>query len=323
VNLGILIDKAQELADRKDTNWDARCKNWLNEGVEQWARKLPWPTLKQIEDFTFNSREPTARILTLPQYVDKILRVADDTNNRVLRPMANPDLDFPLTHLDNTAGAAFSFRELGLVAVHDQPAAASVLRVQSTVSDVLTVYVAGIALDTAASGTPDARFPAHEELVVGDSSIVSSTRLFVRVDTIGKSKEVALGDILVSTAADGQLARVYRDDFQPKYRQIELLSAPIGGTVFQIEYLLKAPRMRESNDFAPPAIDSTYLIWYCASMIHTAQGNVQEAAIAFARAEAILEREATFEKNAGDQDYRAFPEQAYWSGEDQYVWPIP
>lgn len=321
MKLSDIVDRAQELADRKDTKWDARCRRWTNEAIEQWALKLPWPTLKRSEDFTFDSREATGRILTLPQYVLKVLTVADDTNNRVVRRGENPDLDFPLKHLDNSATAALFFRELGFAAVHDQPAAAAALRAQSTVSDAVTIYVAGLAQDTAASGTPDQTYQARESIITSGSSITAGSTLFVRVDTIGKDSDSSNGDVLISTAADGQLARIYQDDDMSRYRQLEFLGAPTAGTVFQIEYLLKPHPLRASNDFPPPAVDIDYIIWYVTSMIHRAQGNVEEAEVFLARAEGILERNASFEKNAGDQDYRAFPESLYWANEDQYTWP--
>lgn len=320
MKLAELIDRAQELADRKDTSWDSRCRVWVNEAIGQWARQVPWPSLRRIEDFTFNSRENTGRRLTLPQYADKVLRVADDTNNLVLRAGANPDLDFPNKHLDNTAGAALFYRELGIVAVHDQPSVAAVLSVRPTVSEVLTVYVGGTAQDTTASGTPDEFYQAHEEIATTGSDAVAGTTLFVRVDTLGKSVENTAGDILVTTAADGQISRIYSDDWQPRYRQLELIGAPTDGTVFQVEYLLKPPRLQTSNDFAPCAVDPDYIIWYTAAQIKRAQGDIQDAELLRQRADRILEREASFEKNAGDQDYRSYPEPLYWASEDQYTW---
>jgi hypothetical protein len=322
MNLGTIIDRAQELADRKDTTWDGRCTRWANEAIRRWAHRLPWPTLRQFQDFTFNSREATGRILTLPQYVDKVLRIADDTNNRVLRPGGSPDLDFPNQHLDNTAGPADFFREIGITALHDQPDSAAQIQVQSTVSDVVSVYVAGVALDTAASGTPDELYQVHEIVAIGGSDVNTSTNLFVRVDTIGKTVDESLGDVLISTSADGQLGRLYQDDFQTKYRQLELTPAPTDGTVFQVEYLLKPQKLRNASDLPPPAVDIDFIIWYVAHMIQRTQGNVQEAEVFLANAEQkILESDATFEKNAGDQDYRAFPESLYWNNESQYTWP--
>lgn len=321
MKLGTLIDRGQELADRKDTSWDGRCTRFVNEAIKQWSTKLPWPTLQRAEDFTFNSRESTGRVLTLPQYVQKVLRVADDTNNVVLRPGNSPDLDFPNKHLDNAAGAALFYRELGFAALHKQPASAAAIRVQSTASDAATIYVSGLALDTSASGTPDELYLTREEIITSGSSITSGSKLFVRVDTIGKDVDSSNSDILVSTAADGQLARLCQDDEQTRYRQLELLNGPPDGTIFQIEYLLKPHPLRATNDHAPPAVDPDYIIWYVASMIHRAQGNIQEAEVLLARANEILEREATFEKNAGDQDFRSFPEPLYWAGENQYAWP--
>jgi hypothetical protein len=321
LNLDALIDRAQELADRKDRDWDSRCRRWLNEGVREWSRKLPWPTLRRTEDFTFLSRDTTGRLLTLPQRVDKVLRVADDSNNLVLLPGNNPDKDLPEQHLNNTAGTAVMWREVGIAAVTRQPSVAAVLNMQTAQSDLFTAYVAGSALDTAASGTPDGIYQAHEEVSISSSGVHSTSALFVSIDTIGKNKESSNGDVVFSTAADGQLSRLYRDDYRARYRQLELTPAPSDGTVYQVEYLLLPQEMRDVNDMPPPAVDDSFLIWYCAGMIQRAQGNVQEAEVFIQRASQILDREASFEKNTGDQDFRAFPEPLYWSNEDQYTWP--
>lgn len=322
MNLGNLIDRAQELADRKDTAWDARVRNWINEGIRAWGDTLPWPTLRRIQDFTFNSREDTARILTLPQHTAKVLRVADQTNSRPLIAGNQPDLDLPLMHLQNTSGLAFQWRELGVSATHNQPAVASTINVRSTVSDVHTVYLAGLAMDTSVSGTPDEQFWATEEISVSSSGVHTSSTLFLRLDTIGKSKEVAAGDVIIDDGTD-RLARIRKDEFRTEYRQIELIGAPLDGTIFQIEFLLKPPSLRNTNDVAPPAVSSDYLIWYAASMIQRAQSNVQEAEILLGNADEVLDRIAKQEKNAGDQDWRAMPEPRYWANEDQYIWPIP
>lgn len=319
MNLATLIDRAQELAGRKDTSWDVRTRRWLNEAQSQWATELPWPQLKKLEDFTFNSTEASGRVMVFPQRVHKVLRIGDETNKRRLIPASHPDLEFPSSHFQNTSGVALNWREIGAGAVTEQPTSATTLDFQTITSDVFSGYIAGLAQDTTASGTPNELYFNEEEVSISSSDVTTTAGLYVRIDTIGKN-DTTTADVTVKNGST-TIARIPANAYRSEYRRIELTLAPSDGTVFQVEYSQKPRPLLENYQVPAPEVDTDFLVWYASSQIKRAQGNLQEAEFHMNRATQILQRRADFERNVGDQDFRAFPEPLYHADEDQYTWP--
>lgn len=274
----------------------------------------PWPQLLREETFSTNG----SRSLMLPPRVKVLLWAADQTNQRPLDLMKHWDREFPDAFFGNTTGTAMVVRQMGISPVSRQPAAVGRLTFNTVSSDSVAVYVAGLAVDTNASGSAEALYYARETINVISDGTYTSTTLFARIDTLGKD-DFTPADITVRDSASNLLARIPRDGYRTEYRQLDLLFIPPAGTQIAVQYLTAPEPMVDNAQVPHSSVDPEYLIWYAAGMIHEAQSEVQQSQIKFARAREILNRRIHKEKGFGDQDWRALPETGYWQDEDQYI----
>jgi hypothetical protein len=314
VNLANLVTEAERLAGRVDSLFFSRVRRWINEAQEQWATEQPWPQLLREESFTTNG----TRSLMLPPRVRTVLWAADQTNQRPLDLMKHWDREFPAAFFGNTLGAAQVIRQMGISAVSRQPATVGPLTFNTLSSDSFSVYVAGLALDTNASGSAEGLYYARETVPIASDGTYTSTTLFSRIDTLGKD-DFTPADIQVRDGASNLLARIPRDSYQTQYRQLDLLFIPPAGTQIAVQYLTVPEPLVDNAQVPHSSVDPEYLIWYAAGLIHEAQSEVQQSQIKLARAKEILNRRIHKEKNFGDQDWRALPETGYWNDEDQYI----
>jgi hypothetical protein len=314
VNLATLVIEAERLAGRVDTNFFSRVRRWINEGQDAWALECPWPTLLREETFVANG----TRSLILPSRVKVLLWAADQDNSRPIDNLKHWDREFPASLFQNTSGAPRFSRQMGVQAVFRQPSTTSRLTFNTTVSDVFSVYVAGLALDTTASGTAENLYYAREVVNIAGTGTYTSTTLWNRIDTLSKD-DYTPADLTVRDSASNLVARVSRDVYRSEYRQLDLLHIPSAGANIAVQYLTGPEPLVDNEQVPHTAVDPEFLIWYAAGLLHAGQGEEQQSAVKLARAKEILNRRILREKQFGDQDWRALPEPGYWQDEDQYL----
>lgn len=317
MNFSSIVTEAQRLAGRVDNDWQPRTKRWINEAQEQWAIAVPWPTLVKEEDFTnFGTRS-----MVLPPRVKGVLRVADKTNAMPLDRAQHWDREAPNQFYGNSNGQGQWWRELGFTSTLRQPAATAVFSCSTPQSCTVNVYVAGLALDTTASGTADQYYFARDVVNVAGSGVYTGTKLFYQIDTVGKDAYTP-GDVVVRDGSSNILARVLADSYRSQYRTIDILPIPVSGTVFNIQYTTAPESLIDTWQIPHTAVDIEYLIWYAAGMIAKAQAQEQQSASCLARAKEILDRRIYKERGQGDQDWRVLPSPDYW-GHDDWLYEVP
>lgn len=314
MNLSNLITEAQRLAGRVDSDWKTRTRRWLNEAQTQWAMEVPWPTLERIETFVADGTNE----LILPSRVLTIRWVGDKTNQRPVDAGGAWDREYPTAYFGDTAGSLLFWRDKGVTPIARAPASTGQIRLQTTASDSFNAYVAGLAIDTAASGTPDYYYEVSEQVAISNDSVYTTTHEYYQIDVIGKD-DFTNGDVLFKDTTGSQLARLGRNDYRSLYRRIEWLKVPTSNTEIRIGYITQPRPLISDGDIPNPAVDVEYLIWYAAAMILTAMGQEQNAAIKRARAEEIMRRRIVKERSHGDRDWRSYPEPTYWGTEDMDV----
>jgi hypothetical protein len=316
VKLSDLVTEAQRLAGRVDPNWYSRTARWINEAQEQWSIGVPWNTLIEEESFISDG----APDLLLPSRVQTVMWIADTANARPLIKSDHWEREIPNEFLKASTGTTFLYREVGVDAVIKPSFSSDRLLIEATATDTASIYIEGLATDSAASGYADALYRASETIDVINLSTYTTANVYVKVDVIGKDK-YTVGDYIIRGGGVGTLARLNSVDLRTKYRHLELAPIPAAGTVLYVQYL-KAPTPLTALSQCPhPAIDEEYLIWYAAGMIRESQGETQQAAGCLARAQQILERRIYKERMFGDKDLRAMPDPNYWNDEDQYQVP--
>ncbi len=315
MHVGEIITLAQRLAGRVDPGFDARTLRFINEGVDNWARKIPWPTLRRVSDFVATG----SRELILPPHVLRVVWVADKTNKAPVSPLDPWDREYPARYMGESAGNADFWREEGVVPVTAQPASPTPLVVRTTASDSFTAHIAGYARDTTASGTADYEYFVEEALAINGTGPYSSANQYIRVISIGKD-DLTNGDLNVFNGST-LISRVTKNRYRAEYRRIEFLQIPSAGTDIRVGFLERPPALTTSHQQAHPAIDPDYLVWYAAGLIHHAQNQKDMGDLYVARAESKLQDRIYAERMHGDRDLQGIPDQGYWSNEDQYSWP--
>jgi len=310
MNLATLTTEAQRLAGRVDSNWNARTKRWLNDAQKEWAAAVPWPTLVKEETFLADGTHN----LILPQRVSTVVWAGDKTNYTDLKPARFWDKEWPASFFQRTSGKAQFWRPLGTVATIREPTYGQI-KIKTTVTDVTTVYLAGLTVNTDASGTAEHYTFVDEEVLVSDLSVTSSTKFFYRLDTIGKD-DYTDADFEVWDSSSNVLARMRAKATRSEYQKIELIHVPAAGTEIVVQYLTEPEKLVANNQIPHASVDTEYLIWHAAATIHDAQGQAQEAVLKRAHAKEILERRIHQLKSFGDKDHRALPEYSYWNFED-------
>lgn len=316
MNLGNLITEAQRLAGRVDSNFNERTRRWINEAQNEWAISVPWPTLERSETFIANG----TRTLVLPARIQAVRWVGDKSNKAEVLPNRFWNREYPSQYHGQTAGSATYWRDGGVVAVAQQPAAASQIYLDTPISDSFSVYVAGLARDSNASGTANEYYFKEEEISVTGSGPHTSVNTYVQVDVVGKD-DLTPGDVVLHDSATNVLARIAANQYRPEYRTIEFLLVPAAGTEISIGYTVRPAELAANYQVPHPSVDTEYLVWYAASLIHSAQGQEDQAQIKRQHAEAIIQRRIYKERMHGEKDLRAIPEANYWNDEDQYIVP--
>lgn len=316
MNLLNLITESQRLASRVDSDFNDRCRRWINEAQTQWAISVPWKTLARQETFAMDGTQN----LILPERVLTVKWVLDRTNKHPIKPYDTMDQDYPWAIVQNTPGAIQAWEELGIQPVVRQPSASGTLQVQTTASDTFNVYLAGLVEDTNQSGTAEQFYTVKETVVVSSSGPNTTSNSFVRVEVFGKDKYSA-GDVTLKDVSGNQLARLPAYSLQSEYRVLRFMLVPDAGTLVDIFYLQKPLPLVDNAQQPPPAVETDYLIWYAAGMMHAAQGQEEQSQVKLARAQEILTRRITKDRKHGDKDWRAIPDPQYWANEEQYETP--
>lgn len=315
MHVGEIITQAQRLAGRVDPGFDSRVLRFVNEGIDHWARKIPWPTIRRVDDFVADGTSQ----LILPPHVLRAVWLADKSNKHPIAPLDPWDREYPGRYMGESTGPADFWREQGIVPVTVQPASPAFLQVITTASDSFNVHLSGYVRDTTASGTANYEVFAEEILSIGGTGTYTSATQFVRVMSIGKD-DVTNGDLLIYNGS-ALISRIHKNRYVSEYRRIEFLQTPAAGTQIRVGYLERPPPLTSSQQHPHPAIDTDFLIWWAAGMVHHAQNQKDMGDMYLARADAKLQDRIFAERMHGDRDQQGIPDQGYWDSESQYSWP--
>lgn len=315
MNVGELITRAERLAARVDAGFDSRTLQFLNEGVDKWARSMPWPTLRKIVRVVADG----TRNLMFPPHVFQVVWLADESNKEALEHRDQWEKQDPSSYLGDSTGAATWWREIGVSPVSSQPSSLSQLTVRTTVSDNFSVHIAGVSIDTTQSGTANYEYFAEEQVNITGSGPQTSANSYLRIMTIGKD-DITPGDLLV-TVGSTQLARVAKNRYRAEYRNVEFLAIPPAGTLIRAG-ILERPGPLVSNYQQPhPSIDPEFLVWFAAGLIHKAMNEGELFLACDAKANEILTSRISKEKTHGEEEVQSYPDPAYWNYEDRHTWP--
>ena len=316
MNLQNLITGAQELAGRVDPNYNERTRKWINEGQSIWVSRRPWSALTREEDIQVGQGQ---KEVVLPQRCYVLRWIADKTNKCHIRPHSQLDRAFPSTYFGDGAGRSDFFKRIETVPVAAQPTVAANVQVALAQNESVSVYIAGLAHDTTASGTANEFYFAEETLSLSTTALSTSAKKYIRIDTFSKSATSA-GDVRLLLGGS-TLSRIEAHEFSAEYRKVILNRPTDVAKTLRIEYVQKPQPLVETYQHPHPSIDVEFLKNYAAHKIHQSLQQPELAQEKRSAAESILLNVAGRETGFGDQDYQIMPDMAYWNDEDSYSWP--
>lgn len=305
-----LIDRVQRLADRVDPSYRVRTLDALDEAQQWYASQIPWDSLQEIEDFFVNTE-----FLTFPDRVNKIIRIGDRTNSRPLDAGEFMERRTPGSYFQRTKGAPREWRPMGRVSTVKELSVATLLYVHSTASEAIAVQVRGLVSDSTASGTALEFYEAKETLTLAGASL-ASVNTYSKVISIQKDKGTA-EDILISTPADGLIARIPSWESRPLYQKVQFSPVPNGVTL-EVAYFRRPDRITSENDPLEPSINEEAIMWRAVGNLHWTDNEGQAAERAWQKANEVIALKRNEEETFGEKDFHIEPWQGYMDLESEY-----
>lgn len=310
-----VILRAQRLAGRVDPNYDTRCLEFLTEAVEAWALSQPWPSLRHTASLT----TPGGRSLVIPSYFRTVTWVADDTNNRYLKAQDMWERREPSEFLGDTTAAPYWWRERAMSPVFTQPTSAAQISFRTDTSETFSVYIGGISQNTSLSGTAGYEYAKNEIVSIQGSGPATTSGYYVRILTVGKNAQT-VSDLQILNGST-EIGRIPSTEKRAEYREIELHPIPTAGQIFRIGGILAPDKILRTTDCPHPSINTQYLVWYVAALIHMAQQQPDKAGALMGQANDIISKRAYQEKMSSERDLGMIPDYDYWNSEDSRSWP--
>jgi hypothetical protein len=294
-----IVDEALQLTNRVDTKHRTRALNAVSRGVEYWAERLPWPGLKRYEAFASDG----TRYMTFPERVRKVISVGDITDRVPVQPGDHWNREHASLWLQDLRADPLEWRDLGIVPLASDPVTDTQLSIEASVSEPLTVYITGLARDTAASGTALELYEVRESFAITGTGATDTSNTFVRVTGLEKNTNDGTAEVVVKSSVDSKtLARIGAQDGSPQYRRIEFITLPGAGRQYRVEYYSKPAEVVNESSPLPPSIDRDYLVWRVVGDLHWIAEQPDAARAAWQKADGLLLAHQNAEKTHGE-DY--------------------
>lgn len=308
----------QELLNWKDHNLRGRALNAISRAVERWASVRPWDALRTYEDFFSDG----SKFLALPERVRIPVHFSDVDNSSRIAPGGQWHRTHPIYwNNDQATGRPYEWRLLETQPVIAQPVTDTALRVEASISETMTIYITGLARDTAASGSPLELYPVREAYTVAGTGYSLTATTFVEIHDIEKSVEDATADVKLYTDVDAKLvARIFSDERSPQYRLVEFLAKPNAGQRVRCEYFRKPRKVVSESDTIPGSVVREFVVWRVVGDLHWIRNEHEQAALAWRKADGIMGEHQVSEETHGERKDQIMPDYRYllMEGEDLY-----
>lgn len=309
-----VLDAALRLAGGADPGKRTRALEALDRATKAWAQKAPWPALRRNEIFL----HPGGRSLSLPERVWVITSVVDKTTFRKVDPINDWDSQHSSLYAAKTVGAPDGYRPQGILPVCGQPATDTQLKLQTSGSEAYTVRIHGLRRDATQSGSPQELYEDRETFVMGGTTATLSEKTWVSIVGLEKDEGTEYNFAAVDPQTNKILTRIPSWQSRAKYPTIEFLPIPLAGTEFIVDYLVSPDDITSEESVLDSGVSREYLTWAVAGDVMWANGKRDDAQVAWAKSEQILNEEAAKATTLGEADFRAIPMDTYLEREDYY-----
>ncbi len=307
-----LIDRSQELANRIDPGFRNRTLSALSRAVVYWGTRLPWSSLREVEDFIANG----TKFLVFPERVGTVVALTDKTNTRALLPGGQWHTRNTSDYVTSVGGAPFEWRDRGFWPIVSQPSTDTQIQLQAGGSEAFEVRIRGLVRDAGASGTAMELQPQGEIMTMGGTDPTNSSLTYVRLDYV--EKEIATSfDLKVKDPISGAIVSyIPASSGRAQLRRVEFLRTPPTNTVFRLEYFRKPDELETEDQPVDISIDTDYLTWRAAGDLHWINKEQGAAQAAWAKADEIIGSSIASQENRGEVPHTFSPLFTYNELED-------
>jgi hypothetical protein len=297
------IDEIQRRVNRIDTGWRTRVLEAIDHAVQSFAEKMPWKELRREEIFL----APGTRQMVFPTRVARIITLGDRGNARYVAPGEAWESRSEGSFYQDTIGSPVEWRHAGAVPVISQPTTDAALNVRSTASEAITLYLQGLARDTAASGTALELYPVRESITFNGSAFTGTANTYVQLLDVYKTSNSSADVIINDSVAGTPISRIAGWQDRPNFQSVEFMWIPQSGTQIQASYFTRPEQIVSENQVVDNNVDHDYIVWRAAGDIHWQKEQQQAAQLAWAKAEERLLDLANAAQNFGEIDIRTVP----------------
>ncbi len=316
--VGDIIDQSLRLANRVDPAYRQRALDAVDRNVRYFAERVPWPSLERREEFQANGSE----FFTFPRRVRSIISIGDNTNKCYVRPGDHFERQYPEWELggNKPQGGPFKWRHLGTSPVIQDPTERTVLNLNTTASDSQSVFVRGLAFDTAASGSALEYFEASEIVVAQETPTATVNQfkevLAIEADTLDKNHDI----VVRYDTGDLPAARILKNERHTSYEKIQWLAKPATGNLFTVRYYEDTEKIASESQILPPQVDTDVIVWRTVGDLHWISEAPQAAQLAWQRADELIQVHMTAQVSHGDRLEQAIPYAPMYEDDDGEIY---
>ena len=291
-----VVQRAQELANRIDSNWNTRTRAAVSRALKFWATKIPWPALRAEEDFLTTG----GRFLVFPERVGVILSVTDVANSRTLDPFGQWPRREPGIYAQQSSGTPFEWQDYGWTPFASVPATDTVLELSAGGSEAFAVRITGLVRDTAASGTPLEFQEYTETLTMGGTEVTQTATIWAHEGLLGLEKEAGSTYWLKAhNPLTGQvISYIPAGEVASQHRRIQFLPVPGAGLQMRVVYYRRPEEIHSLDAALDNSVDVDYLSWRAAGDLHMMMKEGQAAQLAWSKAAEIMAGQLSREKQS-------------------------
>jgi len=231
--LGEMVTEVMKLANRTDSEKEVVVKQSINRRYRQILRHYSWPELVNETSVSVTGETPG-----LPANVDKVLKIYDRENDKVLVPLADPDMvERYVTRIGSGNAVPHSYSRLGTRGVHTQPSAATTVKAVST--------------NSGDDGTVTFRVKGYKDGLLFEEQLTVGNSTVNTYDTITSfTKAASAGTVTLQTTASTpvNLGSIGPKETVSRYPIIRLHPAPSSATTLHIVYQIKVDDLEDDQD---------------------------------------------------------------------------
>jgi hypothetical protein len=294
---------------RPGTQYLTKIREWINDAVQDYMRQIATPWTRRRRRFLTNGEQSFG----CPSDVDMPVWILDVTDKLPIDPGIQWDRAYPASMSGRDQGRPWEWQPDGIHPVIEQPGDGVYLTAETVATIEDNVYVQGEVQDTNSSGMPSEHYLTQATVYCTEASILTLATPFVTINGISRDANSNGPCIIRRADTNKAIAIIERGARVPEYTWVAFIRVPPAGTVLEMQYIPKAPRLIQNQDMIPPQVDASFVKWYACEVGCRDMGMQGKAQYAARKAEEAIIEERQKQLGFGDNIWQAMPYDDEWN----------